>query len=204
MTARRSGRPKLGDLVYQLKVTLLGARPPIWRRLLVTDNTNLHALHLIIQDAMGWQQSHLYHFELDEIRYTEYLDDEFGDDNERPAKPIRLGNLGLKEGDRLAYLYDFGDHWLHEVLIEVISPVDPASEYPQCLAGRRACPPEDCGGIPGYEDLLVALRSPSHPERREWLTWVGPHFNAEEFDIAAADLLVRKAYPARRRRQTDA
>jgi hypothetical protein len=202
--SRRSGRPKLGDLVYQLKVTLLGARPPIWRRLLVTDNTNLHALHLIIQDAMGWQQSHLYHFELNEIRYTDYLDDEFADDNEQPAKPIRLGDLGLEEGDRLAYLYDFGDHWLHEVLIELISPVDRASEYPKCLAGRRACPPEDCGGISGYENLLVALRSPSHPERQEWLTWVGPHFNAEEFDIAATDLRLRTAYSARRRRKTDA
>ena len=194
MAKKSTRRPRLGSKVYRLKVSLRGAKPPIWRRLLVKDNTGLHRLHLIIQDAMGWQNSHLYHFDTGEIRYTEYFDDDFIDDAEKPASSTRLGDLGLQDGDVLWYVYDFGDDWLHEVEVEQISPFERGAGYPRCLAGRRACPPEDCGGVYGYDRMLSALRSKSDPERREYLEWLGRDWDPDEFDQQATDKLVHEAH----------
>lgn len=197
MPTKSIRRPRMGSKAYQLKVSLREAKPPIWRRLLVKDNTSLHRLHRIIQDAMGWQNCHLYHFDTGEIRYTEYFDDDFIDDAEKPASSTRLGDLDLQDGDVLWYLYDFGDGWLHEVLVEEISPVERSAEYPRCLAGRRACPPEDCGGIYGYDRMLSALRSKSNPERREYLEWLGKDWDPNEFNQEATDDLVREAHRGR-------
>lgn len=187
----------MGSKAYQLKVSLRGTKPPIWRRLLVKDNTSLHRLHRIIQDAMGWQNRHLYHFDTGEVRYTEHFDDDFIDDGEKLASSTRLGDLDLQDGDVLWYLYDFGDDWLHEVEVEQVSPVEGGAEYPRCLAGRRACPPEDCGGVHGYDRILSALRSKSDPERREYLEWLGRDWDPDEFDHQATDRLVREAHRGR-------
>ena len=165
MPKKGTRRPRLGRSVYQVKVTLVGAKPPIWRRLLVTDSTDLHRLHLVIQDAIGWQNSHLYQFEIDQTRYTEFFDDGFVADDEMPASSVRLGDLSLEEGDSFLYNYDFGDDWYHECEIERVAPVERGATYPRCLAGPRAGPPEDCGGIYAYDSMLSALRSRSHPDR---------------------------------------
>lgn len=197
MPKKGTRRPRLGRSVYQVKVTLVGAKPPIWRRLLVTDSTDLHRLHLVIQDAMGWQNSHLYQFEIDQTRYTESLDDGFVADDEMPASSVRLGDLSLEEGDSFLYNYDFGDDWYHECEIERVAPVERGATYPRCLAGRRAGPPEDCGGIYGYDSMLSALRSRSHPDRTHWLEWIGPNWDAEAFDLDATDEFIRAADSAR-------
>jgi pRiA4b ORF-3-like protein len=162
MPSKTKQAPQLGGLAYQFKISLVDVEPPIWRRILVTDSTNLRTLHLIIQEAMGWQSCHLFEFEVDEIRYGEDLDDDFDDGEARPAKSVRIGDLGLGEGDAFIYLYDFGDNWVHEVRIESVSPVERGAAYPRCLGGERRCPPEDCGGVPGYQSILSALRSPSN------------------------------------------
>ena len=193
-------RPRLGRFGYQIKVTLVGSKPPIWRRLLVRDNTDLRRLHLIIQDAMGWQNCHLYQFEIGGTRYTELLDDGFVADDEAPASSVRLGDLSLEVGDAFLYNYDFGDDWYHECEIEEVAPVEQGADYPRCLAGRRACPPEDCGGIHGYDSMLSALRSRSHPDRGHWLEWMGPDWDAETFDPTATDEFIRTAHSGRRRR----
>jgi len=197
MPKKGTRRPRLGRSVYQVKVTLVGAKPPVWRRLLVTDSTDLHRLHLVIQDAMGWQNSHLYQFEIDQTRYTEFFDDGFVADDEMPASSVRLGDLSLEEGDSFLYNYDFGDDWYHECEIERVAPVERGATYPRCLAGRRAGPPEDCGGIYGYDSMLSALRSRSHPDRTHWLEWIGPNWDAEAFDLDATDEFIRAADSAR-------
>ena len=184
----------MGSKVYQIKVSLRGAKPPIWRRLLVRDNTSLHGLHQIIQDAMGWQNCHLYHFDTGETRYTEYFDDGFINDNEVPASSTRLGDLKLRKGDTVWYLYDFGDDWLHEIRVEEICPTERDSKYPRCLAGRRACPPEDCGGIYGYDRMLSVLRSRANPERQEYLEWLGQDWDPDAFDPEATDTLILQVH----------
>lgn len=197
MPKKGTRRPRLGRSVYQVKVTLVGAKPPIWRRLLVTDSTDLHRFHLVIQDAMGWQNSHLYQFEIDQTRYTEFFDDGFVADDEMPTSSVRLGDLSLEEGDSFLYNYDFGDDWYHECEIERVAPVERGATYPRCLAGRRAGPPEDCGGIYGYDSMLSALRSRSHPDRTHWLEWIGPNWDAEAFDLDATDEFIRAAHSVR-------
>lgn len=200
MPKKGTRRPRLGRSVYQVKVTLVGAKPPIWRRLLVTDSTDLHRLHLVIQDAMGWQNSHLYQFEIDQTRYTEFFDDGSVADDEMSASSVRLGDLSLEEGDSFLYNYDFGDDWYHECEIERVAPVERGATYPRCLAGRRAGPPEDCGGIYGYDSMLSALRSRSHPDRTHWLEWIGPNWDAEAFDLDATDEFIRAAHSGGRRK----
>jgi hypothetical protein len=200
MPSKRTRRPRLGRFAYQVKITLAGSKPPIWRRLLVRDNTDLHRLHLIIQDAMGWQNSHLYQFEIDETRYTEFFDDGFVADDERPASSVRLGDLSLEKGVSFLYNYDFGDDWYHECEIEEVLQFQRDAEYPRCLAGRRACPPEDCGGIHGYDSMLSALRSHSHPDRKHWVEWIGANWDAEAFDLQATDEFIRAAHSPRSRR----
>jgi len=193
-------RPRLGRFAYQVKISLAGAKPPIWRRLLVRDNTDLHKFHLIIQDAMGWQNCHLYQFEIEETRYTEFFDEGFIADDETPSSSVRLGDLSLREGDSFLYNYDFGDDWYHECEVEKITPIERGAEYPRCLAGRRACPPEDCGGIYGYDRMLSALRSRAHPERKHWLEWIGPNWNSDAFDQQATDQFLVAAHSKDRRR----
>ena len=187
-------RPPLGARVCQLKVSLRSSKPPIWRRLLIKDNTSLHRLHLVIQDAMGWQNSHLYQFDTGEVRYTEYFDDGFVDDDEVSASATRFGDLKLRKGDRIGYLYDFGDNWLHEIQVEAVSPVDRGSKYPRCIGGRRACPPEDCGGIYGYDRMLSVLRAKTDPERQEYLEWLGGAWDADAFSVEATDDFIAQSH----------
>ena len=102
---------------------------------------------------------------------------------------IRLDKVS-GPGDAFSYEYDFGDSWIHEIRIEKALPADPAVHYPRCLAGERACPPEDCGGPPGYEDLLAALQDPAHPRHEEIREWAGPSFDPEAFDPAKVNRIL--------------
>lgn len=172
--------------VYELKVTLRGSKPPIWRRIQVRSDTTLPRLHHILQAAMGWSDYHLHLFNIEGDDYSE-PDPEYGDDmlNERS---VRLGAFVQGPGFKFIYEYDFCDSWRHDVLVEKILLPEAAAQYPVCLAGKRACPPEDCGGIGGYAYFLDAIRDPQHEEHDELLEWIGGSFDPEAFDLDEVNL----------------
>jgi hypothetical protein len=168
-------------VVYQIKVTLKGSKPPIWRRMQVASETTLAQLHRILQRVMGWEGYHLYQFMVGGLEYGDpsILEEMEGED----ARRVALATLVRGEQDKFRYEYDFGDGWDHELLIEKILPPEAGKRYPVCLAGKRACPPEDCGGIWGYVGFLEAIHDPQHPEHEEMLEWVGGEFDPDAFDL---------------------
>ncbi len=170
---------------YQIKVTLLHVRPPVWRRLIVPGHVTLGALHRILQTAMGWHNMHLHDFEIDGVFYGRIIEEE-DEDVLRDETRVRLDQVARAEGARFRYRYDFGDEWRHEVLVEDIAPPRPSETPVRCLAGRRSAPPEDCGGAPGYAMLLAALKQPSHPAYRDWIESYGD-FDPAFFDLAAVN-----------------
>lgn len=168
--------------VHKIKVTLRGSQPPIWRRLEVPSGSTLHQLHDIIQAAFGWQDYHMWAFETALGRYG-IADREL---EIRSAASKRLDQAAPRTGAALRYTYDFGDDWEHDILVEAVTAAEPGVAYPRCLTGRRACPPEDCGGIWGYEYVIEVLADPAHEEHKERLEWLGLD-SAEQFDPAAFD-----------------
>ncbi len=170
--------------VYQLKITLRDVRPPVWRRVLVTDATTLHQLHWIVQAAMGWTNSHLHQFIIDEEYYSEPMleVDDWGPEVKN-EKRVRLSALGLEPKRKFTYEYDFGDSWRHEILVEKVLALEAVGRYPQCVAGKRACPPEDCGGVWGYERFLEVIKDEDDPEHEEMLEWAGGSFDPEAFNL---------------------
>ena len=174
-----------GAVIFQLKVSLCKIQPEIWRRLLVPGNMKLDMLHETIQGAMGWKDEHLHEFVINGITYGDPDNPPNGSFTSEQGTKTKLKFLGLNPGDKFLYRYDFGDDWVHEVLVEQILEPVLKEDYPLCIAGERACPPEDCGGLPGYEHLLNVLQNPSDPEFHDLLEWVGGTFNPEEFDAKA-------------------
>jgi Plasmid pRiA4b ORF-3-like protein len=168
-------------VVYQIKVTLKGSRPPIWRRMQVISDTTLAQLHPLLQCVMGWEDAHLYQFVVSGIRYGDPR--LLGELEAEDARTVPLATLGLREQVKFVYEYDFGDSWEHELLVEKILPRDEGKRYPVCLTGKGACPPEDCGGIWGYASFLEAIRDPEHPEHDEMLEWVGGEFDPDILDL---------------------
>ncbi len=165
--------------IYQIKATISDISPPIWRRIAVPDSMSLESLHLVLQRAFGWENYHLHSFEIGGVEYGPDDDDDWGMKLESEAT-ARVGFL-LKEGMTFSYLYDFGDSWEHKLKVEKVTDPVPGTHYPVCLAGRRACPPEDCGGVWGYQNMLEALSDPSNPEHDDMLEWVGENFDPEKF-----------------------
>lgn len=165
--------------VFQLKTTIAGTRPPVWRRVLVPESASLLDLHGILQGAFGWYDCHLHEFEIDGVRYGTNDGDGWGPPpkNERRA---RLGSVA-GQGTVIRYVYDFGDDWVHKVVVEKVLPAIPEQTYPACIGGQMACPPEDCGGVWGYEEFLAAISDPAHPEHEEMLEWVGGEFDPDAF-----------------------
>ena len=168
--------------IYRIKVGLRNARPPIWRRLEVPADINLGILHEIIQSAFGWGGHHLHVFE---TPYGEFGTADAGLDH-LPEESVTLEQVAPRAQSKIRYTYDFGDDWEHEILLEKILDPDPAVSYPRCTGGRRAAPPDDCGGIWGYAELLDVLAKPDHPEHQAILDWLGLE-NAVEFDPAEFD-----------------
>jgi hypothetical protein len=169
--------------IFQIKVTLEGSKPPIWRRLLVRGDITLGDLHRIIQAAFGWWDYHLHQFIVGRTYYGEPHPDYFDYMEMRDEQEVRLVQIASGEGFKFRYEYDFGDSWLHQVLVEKILPPEPGQAYPVCVKGRRACPPEDVGGIWGYYSFLEAIQDPNHEEHEEYLEWVGGAFDPEAFDL---------------------
>jgi hypothetical protein len=169
--------------VYQLKMVLEGIRPQIWRRVVVPADIRLSHLHDVFQITMGWTDSHLHAFTIEGVPYSQPFDETDMEDERR----VRLSSLVTAAGTPFQYQYDFGDDWQHAVQVEKIRPAAPDTLVLDCLGGKRACPPEDCGGIPGYAQLLRILKNPRHPEHEEMRQWAGRRFDPEAFDPAAVN-----------------
>lgn len=169
--------------IFQLKITLIDSKPPIWRRILVSNDITLDKLHLVIQISMGWTNSHLHQFISNNVFYG-IKDDDFGFDMDiKNEEKYKLNQLLKSEKDTIKYEYDFGDSWEHNVLLEKILPFKTDHKIPCCTKGKRACPPEDCGGIWGYEDLIDIINSSEHPEHENMMEWLAGEFDSEAFDI---------------------
>ncbi|MGH3855781.1 MAG: plasmid pRiA4b ORF-3 family protein [Pseudonocardiaceae bacterium] len=184
-TCRMRGEPEPGDPVYQITVTLANVTdPPVWRLLLIPATMSLSGLHGVIQTAMGWQNCHLHSFTHGNRTYGP-PDPELEFTDERS---VRFGAFDV-EGGALGYTYDFGDSWDHEILIEALGAARPGERYPRCIGGGGACPPEDCGGPPGYTHLREVLADPGDEEHDDMVRWLGLE-HADEFDPAAFDIEV--------------
>lgn len=178
--------------IYQIKVTLDNTHPPVWRRIQAPGNTTLLKLHDILQIVMGWDDYHLHMFTIEGTIYGNPADDGYGDLGTVDEARVRLNQVISREGQRFSYEYDFGDSWNHTLLVEKILPSQEGARYPICLKGKRACPPEDVGGVWGYENFLEAIRNPDHDEHEEYLNWIGGEFDPEAFDLEEVNAQLRK------------
>jgi len=185
-------RTKKDISIYQFKVTLKGSKPPIWRRVQVKDNIRLGDLHGVIQCVMGWDGGHLHQF----IHQGQYFGEPSDDDWDRVTdeEKVRLTDLHLRAKSKFVYEYDFGDGWMHDIVVEKTLPVEKGVDYPRCIDGKLACPPEDCGGIWGFYNMLQALSDPKHPEHEDKKEWLGDKFDPEAFDLEARDAILREAF----------
>jgi hypothetical protein len=180
------------SVAYGFRITLRGIAPPVWRQIEVPATYSLWDLHVAIQDAMGWKDCHLHAFRFDDPDGRGRV--EVGIPNDDPSEgepPVLPGwEQPIREyfespGMVVEYEYDFGDSWEHDVLFEGVVSRVKGVKYPRCTGGARACPPEDCGGIHGYEELLSVIFDPLHPEYKSTKTWLGDNFDPEHFDPAA-------------------
>ena len=197
MARTAASKKQAAGSVLSLKITLRNTKPPIWRRVLMPGKMTLDDLHSVIQAAMGWEDSHLHKFEIGDKRYG----DPSNTDRVINARRMTLDALVNPGVTRFSYTYDFGDDWEHTIVIEKAPSVSDAANYPACIAGKRACPPEDCGGTWGYEDLLAVLANPADPQHEEQREWIGDDFNPEAFSVtkanaALAAVFKRKKLPA--------
>lgn len=175
--------------VYQYKISLNGSKPLIWRRIVVPSGYSFWDLHVAIQDAMGWIDYHLHLFEIKEPLTNTKVEIAIPDEEDglfdRTILPERKEKISeyFNENNRKArYVYDFGDLWIHTIKLEKILPAKIGEKYPKCTAGKMACPPEDCGGIGGYYNMLEILSNPHDEEYDEMIEWLGGEFNPETFD----------------------
>ncbi|MBL7190882.1 plasmid pRiA4b ORF-3 family protein [bacterium] len=170
--------------VYQFKVSLIDITPQIWRRIQVPETYTFFDLHVAVQDAMGWQDYHYYEFEI--LNPSTQQKDIIGipDDEMREVIPSwkkKLSDGFTLENNIALYVYDFGDSWEHKVKLEKALPRVEGTKYPICIQGKRACPPEDVGGIWGYEDFLKIISDPKHDEYEDMMEWIGGEFDPEYF-----------------------
>jgi hypothetical protein len=181
-----------GAPLYQLKITLQWSDPAIWRRVVVRADMRLDRLHEVMQEVMPWTDSHMHQFVLGRTFYgVPDLETDMGFEtlDERRHTVAELAPAAKK---KFIYEYDFGDSWSHEVKLEKILPPDAGFKHPVCLAGANACPPDDCGGIPGYYQMLAILADPENEEHDHWLEWVGGQWNPEHFALAEANQRLKK------------
>jgi len=177
--------------IYELEISLLDSEPRIWRRFAVAGDITLVKLHHVAQLVMGWTDSHLHQFVMaGEVRYGSkhlYLDP---DPDVRDERRVRLNRVLSGPGDSLLYQYDFGDGWDHLLEVIGVGPAEQGVRYPVCLAGERACPPEDSGGIYGYYEILEAIADPDHEDHEEMAEWLGAGFDPEAFDEDAVNQML--------------
>ncbi|MBU1179632.1 plasmid pRiA4b ORF-3 family protein [Patescibacteria group bacterium] len=184
--------------ILQFKITLNDSAPRIWRRILVPSGYTFFDLHCAIQDAMGWGDAHLHAFYIKEQKNSDRITIESpnpdGDDccvgETHDERTERIADYFGKTIKQCVYCYDFGDNWNHTVLFERVLPRKAKANYPQCIAGANACPPEDCGSVWGYENLQKIIKNPSHEEHADMLVWLDiddpKEFDPHEFNPSEA------------------
>ena len=188
-------RVRMYKKIYEMKVSLRDIEPPISRVFAISGNMGLSTLHRVLQVVMGWQDSHLHQYHIDDTIYTGHMEfiDEFPENREYfDENDFRVRSLLKERGDQCVYEYDFGDYWLHDLEVLKTGPPEEGVRYPVCLAGEGACPPEDVGGTSGYAEFPEALAEPTHDDHERMLTWVGSRFDPEFFDIEAVNAKLRK------------
>jgi hypothetical protein len=177
--------------VHQFLIVLVGTDPLVWRRIQVPQRSTFWDLHVAIQDAMGWLDSHLHEFRLLDVTETQVVSIGIPSDEDpadRPVLPgweVRVSSFFERRewhAPPAMYAYDFGDDWEHVVVHEGMEPADEKLTYPRCVGGARRCPPEDCGGVHGYEEFLKAIADRRHPEHRTMVEWIGGEFDPDAFD----------------------
>ena len=178
--------------IYRVRVSLLDIEPPIWRRIELSSQTTLRQFHRILQIAMGWENSHLHEFLVGLQRYgiPDPTYDEPGD--VVPEGKVRLSDFLSTPGAQIRYHYDFGDCWQHAIELESEIEAVAGIEYPHLVDGARSCPPEDCGGVSGYADLLNILMDPQNEEFQHMRAWAGDKFNAEVSSAKTINMRLRK------------
>ncbi len=176
-------------MLYEIRIQLRDIKPPIWRILRMRSQTSLPRLHKILQRAMGWTNSHLHLFEIDGDPYGE--GDFEWDFDVQNYRGVRLEKIFTEERMSFLYEYDLGDSWRHDITLPGAVEGE-AGEKIACIAGARACPPEDCGGVSGYYQLLEALGDPGHEDHDMLLEWVGGKYDSEAFDVEAVDQALKR------------
>jgi hypothetical protein len=166
---------------YQLKISIDHIKPAIWRRVIIESDMKLPDLHKVIQTVMGWYNSHLHAFRIDDTVYSEPDEDALSEYVD--YRKVRLNAVITNEKEKFNYDYDFGDGWEHTIVLEKIIPKDKNIKYPICIDGKRNCPPEDCGGPGGYEDLMEIINDPANDRYEEMTEWLGGGYDPEEFNI---------------------
>ena len=166
--------------VYQIKISLIGSKPSIWRRIQIPEKATFWDLHVAIQDAMGWEDDHLHEFQIKNA--GNIVIGISSDPRSLHSTKVPVSKYLNKEKDSMEYLYDFGDSWWHKLVLEKILPKAPNQVYPVCLAGEMACPPEDSGGLGGYYYKLEVLSNPQDPDYDDVLEWMGEDFDPNHFD----------------------
>jgi hypothetical protein len=182
------------SLIYRFEVTLRESKPPIWRRFQVPATVTLAQFHTILQVVMGWTDSHLHRFIINGKEYgrPDYEERYADDDPIFDERRVRIEKLFPVMPAAFLYEYDYGDGWLHVIIVDGKLSGSPEADYPKCIEGERACPPEDVGGIGGYEELLVALADPEHEEHEMMRLWAGENFDSEKFDIGDVNQALRR------------
>lgn len=185
------------DQIARIRITLKDMEPAIWRRVELPLSNSLKTLHLAIQAVMLFENYHLFRFDVGEASYGIPLDDNWMGRPTRDAANIRLAKLVERGVTTFTYTYDFGDDWRHTIEIEGVFTADPATDYPRFFDGERRAPPEDVGGLPGFEEFLDAMAKPRHPSRKSMLQWYGRPFDPA--DISPDKIHARMAQLAKRR-----
>jgi len=184
---------------YQIKVLLSHTKPPVWRRLIVDSRISLDALHDVLQISMGWTNSHMHQFvDRDGVIYAQSYDDEFMPslgNKMIEESAVLLSEVLKKEKDWIKYEYDFGDGWEHKIILEKMLPHKKNQFSVVCIKGKRACPPEDCGGPWGYAHMLEQLAAPEDDEEyAELLEWLGDDFEPESFDLEETNEILQEIF----------
>ncbi len=181
--------------IYQLKITLAGVKPPVWRRIKINGKATFGDLHEVIQCVMGWENAHLFDFKNKDytIVHGEEEDDfmGFGKAKGIDMEEITVEGVLKRKGSNIKYTYDFGDTWEHQIIVEEIEKDNGVLLHGAiCLNGKRSCPPEDCGGPWGYMHMIEVIQNPKHPEYKEFIEWMSEDFDPEYFNLDKTNQLL--------------
>ena len=169
--------------IYQVKVMLQGIEPAIWRRLLIPSDLFLHDFHKVLQTAMGWENQHLHIFIRGKRLFGPSDDEWLNNPKFQDYTIVRVNDLLRNPGDEMVYQYDMGDNWRHVITLEKQTDPEPLEYYPVCVDGARECPPEDCGGPYGYQEMVAAVKDPSNPQHRFFKALFPDGLDPEYFDL---------------------